>query len=68
AIKWIKIAWSEVLAKTIKRYWFHTKIVFPHNENEIPVVLLLLLKQIDILNLCNLLPIEDLLNLDEEQE
>ncbi|CAG8588624.1 19583_t:CDS:2 [Racocetra fulgida] len=92
AMKWTKIAWSEVSAETIRRCWFRTKIVSPRDENGIPVVPPIavesiddveenlpldsneqraakeLQQQIDILNLRNPMPIEDLLNLDEEQE
>ncbi|CAG8802910.1 15378_t:CDS:2 [Cetraspora pellucida] len=92
AMKWIKIAWSEVSAETIRRCWFCTKIVSPRDENGIPVIPSIavesinnveeslpldsndqqaakeLQQQIDLLNLHNPMPIEDLLNLDEELE
>ncbi|CAG8595685.1 164_t:CDS:2, partial [Dentiscutata heterogama] len=38
AMKWIKIAWSEVSAEMIRRCWFRTKIVSPRDENGIPVI------------------------------
>ncbi|CAG8817976.1 20251_t:CDS:2, partial [Racocetra persica] len=87
-----KIAWNEVSAEVIKRCWFRTKVVSPHDKNGVPIVLLItdegiddmeenlffdpnnelavkeLQQQINILHVCNPMPIEDLLNLEEEQE
>ncbi|CAG8533242.1 4993_t:CDS:2 [Dentiscutata heterogama] len=67
-MKWIKIAWSEVLAETIKRCCIddiEENLPLDLNDQQAAKELQ---QQIDILNLRNPMPVEDLLNLDEEQE